>query len=261
MMLGAGAVLEASRYSIGTLKHLGPGFYPALLGTALAVVGAIIAGAALAKPTVEEEADPLLEGSTDQRGPDWRGWGCIIGGVVLFILLAWATGLASAIFACVFVSARGDRSATLKGSFILALVMTVLRHLRVRLPAGHQHAALAVAVRIMSSSLSGLWHGFEVALLPANHDVVLRRRAGRQHRRRAAGTWRAGHGVDPAAADLRHEAGGGHPDARGHLLRGAVRRRDLLDPAQPALPPAACRHLPGWLPADQARQGRHGARG
>jgi hypothetical protein len=123
--LGVGAVLEASGYSVGSLAQLGPGFYPAVLGGALAVVGVLIAGGALRRAEVAEAADPLLDGEAAAGSPDWRGWGCMISGVALFILFAWATGLASAIFACVFVSALGDRTATLKGSLILALVMTV----------------------------------------------------------------------------------------------------------------------------------------
>lgn len=125
MALGVGAVLEASSYSIGTLKQLGPGFYPAVLGGVLALVGALIVGGALTMTDATEETDRLLDGGSDARGPDWRGWGCIIAGVALFIIFAGTTGLASAIFACVFVSALGDRTATLKGSLILALVMTV----------------------------------------------------------------------------------------------------------------------------------------
>ena len=125
VMLGLGVVLEASGYSIGTLRQLGPGFYPAVLGVVLALVGACVAGTALTVADGPEEADPLLEGASVGSGPDWRGWGCIIGGVALFIFFAWATGLACAIFACVFVSALGDRSGTVTGSLILAVTMTV----------------------------------------------------------------------------------------------------------------------------------------
>jgi hypothetical protein len=123
MALGMGAVLEATRYSIGSLKQLGPGFYPAILGAALTFVGALIAISALIMKEKADEADSLLDGVAG--GPDWRGWGCIIGGVALFIVCAWASGLAPAIFACVFVSACGDRSGSLKANLILALVVTV----------------------------------------------------------------------------------------------------------------------------------------
>jgi hypothetical protein len=124
MMAGMGVVLEASRYGIGSLGQLGSGFYPAGLGGLLALIGALITAGAFSKTAGEDDVDPLLDGAADLRGPDWRGWSCIIAGVVLFIVCAWATGLASAIFACVFVSALGDRSGSWKGSLILALVMT-----------------------------------------------------------------------------------------------------------------------------------------
>ncbi len=57
--------------------------------------------------------------------PEWRGWGCIIAGPLLFILFGHYAGLAPAIFACVFVSALGDRTATLKELLILATGVTV----------------------------------------------------------------------------------------------------------------------------------------
>jgi hypothetical protein len=43
----------------------------------------------------------------------------------MFIVFAWLMGLAPAIFACVFVGALGDRTATLRGCLILATVMAV----------------------------------------------------------------------------------------------------------------------------------------
>jgi putative tricarboxylic transport membrane protein len=125
LTLGAGAVMEATRYSIGSLRQLGPGFYPAVLGSALALVGLLIAGAALASPADAEQSDPLFDHGSDAQGPDWRGWSCIISGVLLFIFFAGTTGLATAIFACVFVSALGDKTGTLKGSLVLASVMTI----------------------------------------------------------------------------------------------------------------------------------------
>jgi uncharacterized membrane protein YjgN (DUF898 family) len=120
IVAGLGAVAEASRYTIGSLSRLGPGFYPAVLGALLALMGIMILAAALAFAPVPDEIDQALAGR-----PDWRGWVCIIGGVVLFILFAWLAGLAPAIFACVFTAALGDRTASVRGSIVLALGMTV----------------------------------------------------------------------------------------------------------------------------------------
>jgi hypothetical protein len=119
---GAGALLEAKRYGIGSLDQLGPGFYPAVLGGLLAVVGLLIT---LTRSPEEAETDPILDAGGDLRGPDWRGWFCIIAAVALFIMFAWLGGLAPAIFACVFIAALGDRTASLKGSLLVALVMTI----------------------------------------------------------------------------------------------------------------------------------------
>jgi len=75
---------------------------------------------------VPDDAELLLAGGLEPAGgPDWRGWLCIIAGGALFIVFAWLTGLAPAIFACVFVAALGDRTASLRGSLVLALGMTV----------------------------------------------------------------------------------------------------------------------------------------
>ena len=57
--------------------------------------------------------------------PQWWGWLCILGGPALFILFGRYFGLMPGTFACVFVAALGDRTATLKSSFVLALIVTV----------------------------------------------------------------------------------------------------------------------------------------
>lgn len=130
ILAGLGIVEEALRYGIGSLSEPGPGLYPAALGGMLAVVGVMIAGVALTMAPQAEDPDPMMDivpgaHGPDLRGPDWRGWSCIIGGVLLFIVFATLVGLAPAIFACVFTSALGDRTASVKGSLILALLATM----------------------------------------------------------------------------------------------------------------------------------------
>jgi hypothetical protein len=116
---GLGALSEAWAYSIGSLHQVGPGFYPAILGGLLALVGVLITGSALVGKTSAEAGEALPD------RPDWRGWACITAGVLVFIGLAWTSGLAPAIFGAVFVSALGDRAATLRGSLLLALGMAI----------------------------------------------------------------------------------------------------------------------------------------
>jgi putative tricarboxylic transport membrane protein len=113
---GSGVLFEARKYTIGSLDSLGLGFYPAILGALLVLVGLAIVATALTTMPPPDETSADFAG-----GPDWRGWSCIVGGVCSF-----------------------------------------------RLSARHQHAAVAMALGGMSTALTDLWHGFAVALLPAN---------------------------------------------------------------------------------------------
>jgi hypothetical protein len=117
---GLGALVEARSYSIGSLSQLGPGFYPAILGGLLALVGVLITVSAFAGTAASEPDEALPD------APDWRGWFCITAGVLAFIGLAWVSGLAPAIFGAVLVAALGDRGATLRGGLLLALGMAIV---------------------------------------------------------------------------------------------------------------------------------------
>ena len=117
-LIGIGAVLEARHYNVGTLFHMGPGFFPIILGVIMTCLGILIAGVAAMATAVDD--DQLI-----MPKPEWRAWGCILAGPVLFIILGNLGGLIPATFSCVFVSALGDRDATLKGSLILATTVTV----------------------------------------------------------------------------------------------------------------------------------------
>jgi hypothetical protein len=117
-LIGAAVTLDSyNGYSLGTLTHMGPGMFPLMLGITLTLVGVLILGAAAATPLTDDE-------NILPRKREWRGWGCILAGPVLFIILGEFFGLVPATFACVFVPALGDRTATVKGSAILAAGVT-----------------------------------------------------------------------------------------------------------------------------------------
>ena len=117
IFFGLVMALKGPGYRLGTLMHMGPGFLPTALGVILICLGIAIAGTGLTVPEGEDE-DILPE------HPEWFAWACILAGPLCFILFGSFFGLIPAIFSCVFVSSLGDRTATLRGSIILAAVVT-----------------------------------------------------------------------------------------------------------------------------------------
>lgn len=113
ILIGLGATVQGSFYKVGTLMRMGPGFMPVALGVILVLLGLLIAGTAVAAS--QGKVERILP-----EKPEWFGWMCIIAGPILFIALGKYGGLIPATFACVFVSALGDRTATLKSSLALA---------------------------------------------------------------------------------------------------------------------------------------------
>jgi hypothetical protein len=116
VVIGCGTVFEARSNPLGTLMHMGPGFFPTALGVILAGLGVLIAGMAVGSGDAHERILP--------EHPQWWGWTCIIAGPVLFMILGEYGGMAPATFACVFVSALGDKDSTWKSSLVLALGVT-----------------------------------------------------------------------------------------------------------------------------------------
>jgi hypothetical protein len=115
--VGIGAMLQGASYPMGTLGRMGPGFFPAALGTMLALVGVAIA---IAGRFTAAESDEHV------AGPEWRGWACIAGSIVAFVVLGTYGGLLPATFAIVFISALGDRDNTLVGAVVLAGLMVAV---------------------------------------------------------------------------------------------------------------------------------------
>jgi uncharacterized membrane protein YhdT len=119
LLLGVGAAVTGSGYKFGTLARMGPGFMPVVLGIVLAFLGILIAATALGSSGSDDDKKFMPD------NPQWFGWFCIIAGPVLFIVLGHYGGMIPAVFACVFVCALGDKTATYKSSFVLACGITV----------------------------------------------------------------------------------------------------------------------------------------
>lgn len=117
LLLGVGAALQASQYELGSLRRMGPGYFPLALSVILAVTGALIMLASLRTAIM-----PVLA----RQRPEWRGWFCICASMVAFAVIGTYGGLLPATFACVFIAALGDRKNTLAAAAILAAAMTLV---------------------------------------------------------------------------------------------------------------------------------------
>lgn len=115
--IGLAAAFQGSSYQLGTLERMGPGFFPTALGVILAITGLAIAVTA---------RFTQYEGELEVLAPEWRGWACIVGALVAFVVFGKYGGLLPATFAIVFISALGDRQNTFMGSVLLALGSVVV---------------------------------------------------------------------------------------------------------------------------------------
>ena len=127
-IVGAAFAYGATSYNIGTGARMGPGYFPLLLGSILAIIGGII----LFKSLVVETPTGDRVGSWA-----WRPLSFIIAGNLLFgVLLGGlpsikfpAMGLIVAIYGTtLIVSLAGDKF-KLKEVLILATVLSVLSYL------------------------------------------------------------------------------------------------------------------------------------
>lgn len=121
--IGLMAVYAGIGYRVGSLNHMGPGFFPVALGVLLAVTGVLIALSA--RGEADEPTKKSLHGHIHGM-PDLRGGACIVIGTLAFIGLGKYGGLVPAAFAITFISALGDRKNTLLQSLLLALMMSAI---------------------------------------------------------------------------------------------------------------------------------------
>lgn len=116
VLLGFGAMLQGAGYQVGTLRAMGPGFFPVALGALLALTGLVTFVGARRRASTDEKSLPM----------EWRGWACIALGIVSFVVLGKHGGLLPASFATVFISALGDRDNTVKSALVLAAAISVI---------------------------------------------------------------------------------------------------------------------------------------
>lgn len=116
ILLGLGSIISGFGFHIGSLEHMGSGYFPVAVGLILALVGLGIAGPVVARNLQDS---PL-------EMPDWRGYICVLGGLIGFMIFGKIGGLIPGTFAVVFIAAFGDKKNTVKQAFLLACGMCVL---------------------------------------------------------------------------------------------------------------------------------------
>ena len=122
--VGGGFAIGATNYTVGDAARMGPGYFPLLLGCALAFMGAIVLLTSLAS----KETDGGYIGKIA-----WKPLLYIVGGNLVFgILLGGvptlgipAMGLIAAIFAVVIISSMAGHSFVFKGALMLAVVLAI----------------------------------------------------------------------------------------------------------------------------------------
>jgi hypothetical protein len=122
--IGVGAMVLGGTYGVGSPTHMGAGFFPFALGCVTGALGTVLILETL-RPSLALEASPIDNVGGAVGRHEWRGFGAIVAGILTFIVLGKFFGLAPAAFGCVFVSALGDRAATIKSAAILAATTSV----------------------------------------------------------------------------------------------------------------------------------------
>jgi len=126
--IGLGAVYIAQDYEMGTAVRMGPGYFPNVLGSALALIGLIALLRSFMRPG---EAIGRLA---------WREALLVLGATAIFGMLVRGAGLALSLLVLVVISAYASRQFRLRSSVLLALglalfsVLVFIKGLGIPLP-------------------------------------------------------------------------------------------------------------------------------
>lgn len=111
--IGLAALYIAQDYAMGTAVRMGPGYFPKVLGSLLALIGLIALVRSFLRPG---EAVGRLA---------WREALLVLGATALFGLLVRGAGLALSLFVLVLVSAYASRQFRLRPTLLLAVGLAV----------------------------------------------------------------------------------------------------------------------------------------
>jgi Tripartite tricarboxylate transporter TctB family len=122
IILGNLAISESLQHELGTLSHMGSGFFPMVLGILLILLGTLLC---FFQDSSTEKISPntVLDHCPE---PDWRGISCIVLGILSFIAIGQLFGLIPATLLCVYFAARGDRTCTNTEALVLSIIMCVI---------------------------------------------------------------------------------------------------------------------------------------
>lgn len=114
MAFGVGFALLSQNYPMGTSRNVGPGYFPAILGIILAVLGLLVIGRSMLvnnPAPVRLALRPLL---------------LIMAGAVLFAFLITRVGLLVALAGLVFVSALGGSEFRFREVAVLWAALSII---------------------------------------------------------------------------------------------------------------------------------------
>ncbi|WP_457580762.1 tripartite tricarboxylate transporter TctB family protein [Ensifer canadensis] len=111
---GVFALAEALRYPMGTLKRMGPGFYPAAIAVALIVFGL---GIIFFEGRLKDALAP--------ERPHVRGLLTVLPAIAVFAVLIESAGMIPAVFASVMMSTRAEPELSLRNAVLLAIGLSM----------------------------------------------------------------------------------------------------------------------------------------
>lgn len=109
------AVTAATRYEIGTLLRMGPGFFPVVLGGLLVLLGVLIA------------IKGFVAGEGSEFGPvPWKAAVLLVAALLFFGLAVRDLGLVPTLLVTVFLAAMAGRRARVIPALVISASLTAL---------------------------------------------------------------------------------------------------------------------------------------
>ena len=128
--IGAFIIFEASHYKLGTLRNMGPGYFPIILGGVMLVLAVFMVATARRGPVPQPMGMDRLRGTL-----------FVTAGFLAFAFTVEAAGLLVSVFLVVFLSALGNRNTSAVTAAALAVATAVVLTLIFREKQNHQNEA------------------------------------------------------------------------------------------------------------------------